>query len=678
LTDADRDFNAPASTNVNAFLADTAKQKTLCVIKKNSFRLKKLLKWISDANANVLRSCPTMIIDDEADLASPNTAKDAEERTKINGLLVNTLKVLPKVTYIGYTATPFANVLIDPRDPEDLYPRHFIIDLPKPKGYYGPESIFGREPLNQEDNGEDFDGLDMVRDIASDELPSLRPDKSQNGAFSPQVTPSLRRAILYFWMATAARYARGQKNSHSTMLIHTTAFAGPQKQLADSVSAFCKTIGGLLAKNPGNCPVTKELQEIWNDEQPRVVIEGLLPVPFEEMLKHIPDVLSRNKVVVENYLSPREARLVYGDDPGVQVVIGGNVLSRGLTLKGLIVSFFVRNASAYDTLLQMGRWFGFRRGYADLPRIWMTKDLKGYFYDLATVEEEIRRDIKVYEADGRTPTDFGIRIRSHSDLMVTAKLKMQHAIECDISYDGEAPQTTVFKHLDKDWLDTNIKATKQLISEAVAVSGQPQQVWPSYYLIKNIPVESILRFLSSYGTIGERMRRDLLIGYINAQNNEPGKNLLKWNIAVVSKKKTTVGSLDLGFGDIPLINRARLKGLDGDANLKAIMSPTDIGVDLIPDKSTADKVGHDSILAMRQTNQGHPGLILLYPISKDSIPSESYKKTRVDLAASQNVIAMAIHFPWTGKNTPQKYYTVDLSGVEREEEEQFLVEDDNE
>ena len=85
-------------------------------------------------------------------------------------------------------------------------------------------------------------------------------------------------------------------------------------------------------------------------------------------------------MVIENYLTLREERLDYTQGPGVFIVVGGNILSRGLTLEGLVTSFFIRTSSAYDTLLQMGRWFGYRRGYGDLPRIWMTDELKGYFF----------------------------------------------------------------------------------------------------------------------------------------------------------------------------------------------------------------------------------------------------------------------------------------------------------
>ena len=141
-------------------------------------------------------------------------------------------------------------------------------------------------------------------------------------------------------------------------------------------------------------------------------------------------------------------------------------MSRGLTLEGLVVSFFVRAASAYDTLLQMGRWFGYRDGYADLPRIWMTDDLESYFWDLATVEQEIRNDIRRYELENVTPTEFGVRIRTHPVLAITSKLKMQAAVPCTVSYSDRRIQTVLFRRRDQVWLAKNIEATRSLIAES--------------------------------------------------------------------------------------------------------------------------------------------------------------------------------------------------------------------
>src|SRR5262249_47863709 len=151
---------------------------------------------------------------------------------------------------------------------------------------------------------------------------------------------------------------------------------------------------------------------------------GQVAVEFSALLPHLEKVVKKTTIVVENYQS--QIRLEYPEDePTIKIVVGGNTLSRGLTLEGVVVSLFGRAASAYDTLMQMGRWFGYRQGYEDLPRIWMTTELEGYFFDLATVDREIREDIKRYELEGVTPIDFAVRIRTHPVLNITSKLKMQ-------------------------------------------------------------------------------------------------------------------------------------------------------------------------------------------------------------------------------------------------------------
>ena len=141
------------------------------------------------------------------------------------------------------------------------------------------------------------------------------------------------------------------------------------------------------------------------------------------------------------------------------IAVGGNTLSRGLTLEGLSVSFFVRTASAYDTLLQMGRWFGYRSGYADLTRIWMTDEMREWFHHLATVEQEIRYDIERYETQHVTPDQFGVRIRTHPE--ARDHRRRQDAatrVRADASYSGRRLQTILFNHRDADWLDRNIEA----------------------------------------------------------------------------------------------------------------------------------------------------------------------------------------------------------------------------
>jgi hypothetical protein len=213
LTDPNRDFHPTA--NAPSYFAKYSTQKVLCVVKKNAVVLRKLISWLQEAEEQ-LTAIPAIVIDDEADQAAVATKT-------INPLIRSLLDVLPRAAYVGYTATPFANLLIDP-SVDDLYPSHFIVDLPKPTNHYGTETIFGRDPLDGEDPADYDDGaLDMVRLVPDDEVPLVRPASQKDvDGFEAHVTGELRAAILYFWLATAARRVRAQTVEHSTMLIHTS------------------------------------------------------------------------------------------------------------------------------------------------------------------------------------------------------------------------------------------------------------------------------------------------------------------------------------------------------------------------------------------------------------------------------------------------------------------------
>ena len=241
--------------------------------------------------------------------------------------------------------------------------------------------------------------------------------------FEPIITDTLRRAVEYFWLVTAARRVRGTGNPHSTMLIHTSvntavhnSFKKPLERCCDRHGCSSLTVTRLLARAAeavGAGDRTRAGRGLRRDARSRST----------SCWHELPGVLDDCRVIMDN--SSSEDRLDYENGPVVAIAVGGNTLSRGLTLEGLSVSYFVRAVSAYDTLLQMGRWFGFRNGYADLPRIWMTDELAEWFRHLATVETEMRRDIDIYMTEDETPLTFAVRLRTHPALRVTAAAKMK-------------------------------------------------------------------------------------------------------------------------------------------------------------------------------------------------------------------------------------------------------------
>ena len=395
----------------------------LAVVKKNRRRLEALNDWIDGAGDSAL-SCPILVIDDEADQASINvqtSAKDdrsaiKNDRSAINRLIGDLLR-RNRTSYIAYTATPFANILIDPNDSQDLYPKDFIHVLPMPEGYFGTEQVFGRDALPSEDPDEISDDVhDIIREIPEDELNEVRPPSRNIEAWNPAVPESLSQAIRWFLLATAEPAGRGDAGKHSSMLIHTSSRTDAHEALASEVDAEIRSVREGIRTGR----LRDALRTQWESEtglNPLNPDYGE-PLSFDQVWEGLPDVAGDLETIIDNGTS--EERLDYEAKIRTVIAVGGNTLSRGLTLEGLVCSYFARSSRTYDTLLQMGRWFGFRRGYEDLVRIWMPGSLSTWYHDLATVEEDLRRDIARYEFEGLTPQSFQARVRTHPAMQVTS------------------------------------------------------------------------------------------------------------------------------------------------------------------------------------------------------------------------------------------------------------------
>lgn len=659
LTSDTEDFRASAGGNTDAFLSDRGHLRILCVVKKNAFVLRRLKKWLKAGSKPVLDACPVVFIDDEADQAGLNASRNPDERTTINRLILEIMGELPRAAYVGYTATPFANVLVDPSG-SDLYPKDFIVELPRPPEYFGAERLFGRAALPEDDDDFVDDGLDMIRNVPDDDVPLVRPRGARDRtSFEPELAGSLDEALRYFAMACAARRARA-KRAHESMLVHTTLYTEPHEGLRGVVADAWGQYATLLDREDPE--FLAELRDQWENESARVPASefGHEPTSFEALRAHLRDVISDGDVLVENGSSLD--RLVYDDTPRTQIAVGGNTLSRGLTLEGLTVSYFVRSASAYDTLLQMGRWFGYRLGYEDLPRIWMTRSLEGWFQDLATVEAEIRNDIRRYESEDLTPEEFAVRIRVHPSLAVTSALKMQHAVECDISYAGGTRQATIFKHRDRDFLSANLKATEELIEKL----GKPDEKRSDgRYVWKGVPAARVLEFVGKYQFHDRRpdLNSRSLTGYIEAQNADGA--LEEWTVVLASVAKAKKGTRKFGDVEVNLLNRSKLRGDDDYATVGTVTTQRDLSIGL-PDDRNNRELGDDPLL-------------VLYPISKDSAPAESKAGKRVELNAADDLVALGLDFPPSRRPTPQRYVKVDLPVPEQiDEEDEFEDEEADE
>jgi len=669
LTDQVKDFHPP-SMQSTALLHNQDTKVALCVAKKNKTVLKRLDAWLEDAaKQRVLADLPVLVIDDEADQASVETKT-------INPLIRKILAKLPKCTYIGYTATPFANVLIDPAA-GDLYPENFILNLPRPDGYFGSERIFGRDLVEgDEANGAELDGFDMVRLIDNDEIEKLTPAGRKAAAnFEPEITDSLLEATRWFWLATAARRARGDQG-HSTMLVHTSVkiavhdgFRDPLIDLRDDT---------LRKLERADQSLVDELETLWEAETARVPASefpGLKHTSFVEVLDELKTVVASTRVVLDNCRS--DDRLDYSTPGQIAIAVGGNTLSRGLTLEGLVVSYFVRAAQAYDTLLQMARWFGFRPGYEDLPRIWMTDKLQEWFRHLATVEHEIRLDIDRYEQQGLTPTEFGVRIRTHPVLRVTAKMGAYKPAYA--SYGGRRIQTRYFTENNKDWLENNVDAADALIRNVRAAGGIGEEVTGGATLYREVDADIIERFLGTYESHKESpdLDRNLVLKYIRKQRQQGSLN--RWSVAIMAGAKNDRGTVDLGGLTFLRISRAKIKGTGPErADIKTLMSKDHRVVDLGIAPQEARAKNESELMDARNFDAvaRNEGLLLLYPIDPQSEPDPSNVNSRESLSAVADIIGMALVFPGNAEaktSVGSTYISVDLSDADVEVEEAELA-----
>lgn len=638
LTSEHADFGNPVQALP---LLAGSQLKLLAVVKKNVSRLTNLVNWLATAQTHgALDACPILIIDDEADQASINTATDAELDESVIHAKLKELLNFPRVSYLGYTATPFANVLANPADENGIYPRDFIYALPKPPGYFGAEELFGKPALEEEESDSNS-GHDLIRIVPEDEAKGYVVKSKQT--YSPLVSPALADAIRWFVMATSARRVRSGETTHSSMLVHTTMRIQPQLDFVPVIKKFVKALAAEWTS--GNVVAWKEQWEAELAAEP-AELHALEPISFSEMSTSVNDVLTRLQVVADNSFS--EERLIYSDEPATVIAVGGNTLSRGLTLEGLISSFFLRSTTMYDSALQMGRWFGYRPGYGDLPRVWTTASMAADFRFLAEIEESIRMDIERYSAEGLTPAELAVRLLLHPKMQITSRLKMQFAIPASASFSGARPQTIRFAFRDQEVQNANLKAARALVSSNAYLSAENTTATGSLVL-RDVDVKSILAFLDSYVfDPSSEMGNRLLTDYIRTQ---VGFGMLaKWNVAVVALDNQQAGfeEVDLGFSRpfFP-VNRSRVvQGEKSDwgesAYLKTITSSADFTIDL---ETTA--TGAKSILAARD-GVGTP-LMLIYPISKNSRPytSETTKKgeRRVELGACETLIGLAFSFP---------------------------------
>lgn len=500
LTSRKGDF-AGDSNKIAVALSD--KTAVVFVIKKQKDVLTKLRDWLLALNADPATGkidMPMLMIDDEADNASINTSRNREDPTTINKLVRDLASIFTKSNYVGFTATPFANVFIDPETTEsmetqDLFPEDFIVALPTPSNYVGPNRIFAED-------GEFHDQLIYISDAGREEEDGYPFYFKHKKDWNDTLPDSLTDAIYTFYLANAIRDLRGDLRDHRSMLINISRFVKVQKYIKGEVEDIHAKAYSSIKFNLSHDfnesmrdPILRRIHKNWEKQYSSVEFT------WDDIVDSLFNAIEKIQIKVVNS-SRNSEKLDYPKNESLRVIaIGGLALSRGLTLEGLVVSYFYRNTCTYDVLMQMGRWFGYRKNYEDLFRIWTHKDSARWYAEIAEATDKLKADMELMRELGQRPRDFGIRVRNNSeDLSITAYNKMRNATdEFEFSSFFGGFVETPYLHFNTDYQKKNFQATKALV-ESLVSSGfsferQPQKNGKGHYIIQNIPKVKIVEYI---------------------------------------------------------------------------------------------------------------------------------------------------------------------------------------
>ncbi len=540
------DFSARTTQTFNT------NEPIVAVVKKNTKVLEKLYQWLSSqASTNAkgerrINNKSLLLIDDEADNASINTNKDEDKSTKINEHIRNILRLFDKSGYVGYTATPFANIFI-PIEEDQLFPKDFIINIQAPSNYIGPEKVFGIRVLEDDEISDEV--LPIVNRI--DDYQNFVPNGHKRESELPDSIPdSLRLAIKSFIITCAIRRLRGQETAHNSMLIHVSRFINWQdhiKELVENTFDFYRR--GIEMKIPSILEEMRQVFEVDTDNYKSYTTISLQILDTE--LRGIDSATQIHEwVAVQRQLREAAVRIqvkkinggsadalnYYDHKKGLSVIaIGGDKLSRGLTLEGLSVSYYLRASRMYDTLMQMGRWFGYRPGYVDLCRLFTSSELNEWFCHITLASEELRSEFD-YMSDvaGSTPEQYALKVRTHPGvLQISASNKIRRAVNVDISWAGRLVESY---QLQKNPIvvKSNLDATVDFISSLDATFKTNR----NNYLWKNVSPELIRPLFQKFKVPDSLVRVDPgnLLQFIDVQvaNGE----LTNWSVALMSKADT--------------------------------------------------------------------------------------------------------------------------------------------
>jgi hypothetical protein len=613
------------------------KEPIVAVIKKNPNVLRRIYKWLA-AQADedtelsrIIRNKSLLLIDDEADNASINISNDPERQSSINGWITQILNLFGKNAYVGYTATPFANIFI-PLDDQNLFPRNFIKNIPAPSNYIGPEKVFGFSPIMQ------FEASNTVLPIVNriNDYGGFVPDSHKKDDQLPTSLPeSLKRALRCFIITCAIRRLRGQTTVHNSMLVHVSRFMRWQDHIAELISNQFIYYRNCIDQN--DTAILNELKSTFEQDEngyksfisvsQQILDSDLKNLDsqiqvhkWSEVLPHLNDAASRIKVK-SIHGGSGEVLDYFDHKNGLSIIaVGGNKLSRGLTLEGLSISYYLRASRMYDTLMQMGRWFGYRGGYVDLCRLFTSSELNKWYCQITDASNELRQEFEYMSEDAKsTPEKYALKVRTFpGTLLVTALNKLKNVVYFDLSYSGKLIQTTILLPRRTE-AEKNINVLKNFITNL-----KPPK-FDKNALIFNVVEANVLvdEFISKFEFHADikTINVPLLKKYISDCNSK--NELTNWTVAIFSSQDKDAVEFPIEIGGslhkIGLTKRSNEENtypIEDNlflVNNSQIISPKHEFVDfeLLPEKPTGRKI--------RNLRDPKKGLLMIYLLDSEFI-----------------------------------------------------------
>ncbi len=617
----DGDFGTVGGMGVD--LLQAGQPPSLVVVKKNVPVMDALNEWIENIklkHPEVINDLPVLIIDDESDEASIDTSKTTDP-SSTNRELRRLIKVFKKRAYLGFTATPYANCFIPDKEnhphwEKDLYPEDYILPLDTSTSYTGGEKFFGTDVVWDGTPKSRVEGL--LQEVPIAEKALLIPPSKEIDSFKPSITPCLRKAVFSFFLAGAARRYRGEGAEPCTMLIHISRFTEQHAGQKSIVVKFYNEVYQSLSMGNGRDRIIGEFEELWNNDfRPTIKrLDKTKDTEFPEIEKHLEEFVGQSRTLVVNQDSDDQIDFVR--EPGLKaIVIGGQSLGRGLTLEGLVTTFFMREPGNQSTAMQMQRWCGYRGSYLDLCRLYTTKEISDYYREFLAIEMEMRDELSKFETDKLSPVEVGVRLRQHPDIPLVSSAKKGAMREVSRGYAGKILQTTVFDMSDHSLLRSNVTALNELVKKAKSEVGDPEAPGDGNQVWNDVNASTVLDFLCSYEYPSHKGRSSFnsasIRSYIREKN--AGKELTKWTVALCGIQKDTNGVM-LGLDSVKQLNRVLRSRTKSNPNrLGIITEPKHEAIGLLDSINT----GADA----RQDRPAGNGLLLIYPIKHPDETEES-------------------------------------------------------